>query len=224
MSDLNDLDQRLKVAKERLKRAVAALAPKHKGGEWEEYRAANHEVLVLERRLASAIGDEYAEPFGFPVKWDTGAPLPQLMVNDYRALLGFLMSEPDPKWDGTYVKVKDPAGFQPEPIALVEFEGCVSAKLGAPNDEVFKGHPLNGKGGEAYAAQRVVNSKWLKEIEAINSVHRMYQPESWRDLHHYIFWFHDSTFECVARSYKVETYRFNMKKLLGMMVERLIAD
>jgi len=51
----------------------------------------------------------------------------------------------------------------------------------------------------------------------------MYRPENWRDLHHFIFWFHDSTFECVARSYKVETYRMSMKKLLGMMVERLIS-
>ena len=81
---------------------------------------------------------------------------------------------------------------------------CVSAKLGDPNDEVFSGHPLQGKGLEAYAAQRVVNSRWLKEIETINSVHPQYRPAMWRDLQHFIFWFHDSTFECLARSFKVE--------------------
>ena len=147
--------------------------------------------------------------------------MPHLMVNDNRALLAFLLSEPDPGWDGSYVTVKSPGDEQPEPLGLVEFDFCISAKLGAPNDEVFEGHPLNGKGLEAYGAQRVVNSQWLKELEKINSVHRMYRPESWRDRTHFVFWFHDSTFECVARSYKVETHRTSMKALLTLMVERL---
>jgi hypothetical protein len=223
MDEIHDLEHRLTIARERLQRAIAALAPKHKGGEWEEYRAAEQDVLGLERKLAAARGDEYAETLEFPVRWDAGAPMPHLMKNDHRALLAFLLSEPDPNWDGTYVTVKSPANEGPEPLGLVEFTRCISAKLGAPNDEVFEGHPLNGKGLEAYGAQRVVNSRWLKEVEKINSVHRMYRPESWRDLHHFIFWFHDSTFECLAESYKVETHRISMKALLGIMVERLIS-
>src|SRR5437016_9773261 len=109
MDNITDLEHHLKAAGERLQRAVAALAPKHKGGEWEEYRAADQEVLRLERQLAAAKSEEYAEPCGFPLKWDTGAPLPQLMVNDHRALLAFLLSEPDPAWDGSYVTIKNPA-------------------------------------------------------------------------------------------------------------------
>ncbi len=223
MNDLHDLERRLKVANERLQRAVAALAPKHKGGEWEEYCAANKDVLSLERQLAAKKGEEYAEPCDFPLKWDVGAPMPHLMANDNRALLAFLMREPDPAWDGSYVTIKSPSDERSEPLALVEFERCESARLGAPNDEVFAGHPLYGKGLEAYGAQRVVNSQWLKEIEKINSVHPMYRPDTWRDLHHFIFWFHDSTFECIARSYKVETYRTSMKALLNVMMERLIS-
>jgi hypothetical protein len=33
--------------------------------------------------------------------------------------------------------------------------------------------------------------------------------------------FHDSTFECVARSFNVETHRTGMKELLGLMIDRL---
>jgi hypothetical protein len=220
METIHDLEHQLNVTVERLKRAIAALAPNHKRGEWEEYQAANQEVLLLERQLAAAKGEEYAEPFGFPVKWDTGAPLPHLMVNDNRVLLAFLLSEPNP--DGTYVRVTSPSDEGAEPLALAEFDFCIAAKLGAPNDEVFKGHPLNGKGLEPYTAQRVVNSRWLKEIKEINSVHRLYRPESWREQTHFIFWFHDSTFECIAQSYKVETYWMGMTELLGLMVERLI--
>jgi hypothetical protein len=223
MTAIHDLELELRIANERLQRAIAALAPKHKGGEWEEYNTANEDVLRLERQLAVARGEEYAEPCGFPLKWDTGAPLPQLMVNDDRALLAFLLSEPDPAWDGSYVTIKSPRDDQPQPLGLVEFDGCISAKLGTPNDEVFAGHALDGRGLEAYTAQRVVNSRWLKELEAINSVHRGYEPKRWRDLNHFIFWFHDSTFECVARSFNVETHRTSMRALLGLMVERLTA-
>jgi hypothetical protein len=223
MDNLQDLENRLRIARERLRRAIAALAPKHKGGEWEEYQAANQDVLRLQRQMAAARAEEYAELCDFPLKWDIGAPMPHLMVNDNRAFLAFLLNEPDPAWDGTYVTLKSPSDVGPEPLALVEFDFCISAKLGAPNDEVFEGHPLNNKGLEPYTAQRVINSRWLREVEAINSVHRCYHPESWRDLTHFIFWFHDSTFECLARSYRVETHRVSMKELLGVMVERLIS-
>jgi hypothetical protein len=121
------------------------------------------------------------------------------------------------------VTIKSPRGEQPEPLALVEFEDCTSAKLGAPNDEVFAGHPLQGKGLEPYRAQRVVNSRWLREIQKINSVHTNYRAEDWRDQHHFVFWFHDSTFECIARSYKVETHRTSMIALLNLMMEKLVS-
>ena len=222
MNDIHDLERRLAVANERHQRAITALAPKHKGGEWEEYHAANQEVLLLERQLAAAKGEEYADVCGFPLKWDTGAPIPHLMVNDNRALLAFVLSEADPGWDGSYVTVKSPGDEQPEPLGLVEFDFCLSAKLGSPNDEVFEGHRLAGRGLEAYGAQRVVNSRWLKELETINSVHHLYRPQTWREQTHFIFWFHDSTFECVARSFKVETHRTSMRALLRLMVERLI--
>lgn len=222
MNDIRRLEIQLAAANSRLQAAAAALAPRHKGGEWEEYRSAHHEVLKLERLLAAAQGEEYAEACDFPLKWDIGAPMPHLIVNDQRAMLAFLLSEPDPHWDGSYVTIKSPSDDRAEPLGLVEFALCVAAKLGAPNDEVFEGHPLNGKGLDAYTAQRVVNSRWLKELEAINSVHRMYRPEHWRNLTHFVFWFHDSTFECVARSFTVETHRLSMKALLGLMVERLV--
>lgn len=74
----------------------------------------------------------------------------------------------------------------------------VSAKLGSPNDEVFHGHPLAGKGLEGYTAQLVRNSRWLSELQQINSVHAGYRPEAWQKRNHYVFWFHDTTFECIA--------------------------
>ena len=214
---LTTLEGWMAAARERLKRASAALAPKHKGGEWEEYRAAHAALLSLERTIAQANGEEYAEPLDFPVRWCTGAPLPHLIVNDYKTFLIFLVGRPD----GSYVTVKDPANGAVESLALVEFVCCASAKLGDPNDEVLSGHPLDGKGLDPYTAQVVRNSRWLAELERINSVHRQYNPERWRKLNHYVFWFHDTTFECVAESYKVELFNENFSDLLARVCQRM---
>ncbi len=169
-------------------RQVDALAPKQHGSD--HRRAAKNE--------------EYAIPLDFPVRWDIGAPLPHVIQNDYKTFLAFYLRVPDPGRDGTYIIVKDPGDGSAESLALVEFFRCVSSRLGTPNDEVLNGHPLFGKGLDGYTAQKVENSRWIAELEAINKVHRCYAPDRWRDLNHYVFWFHDSTFECVAESYKVE--------------------
>jgi hypothetical protein len=139
--------------------------------------------------------EEFAETIEFPVKWDIGAPMPHLLTNGYRTFLVF------------YLKDDYSEGDRTELVALVQFLRCVSVKLGDPNDEVLHGHPLYGKGLEPYSAQIVRNSTWVKELETINKVHSQYKPEFWSELNHYIFWFHDQTFECVAKSYEVEVFR-----------------
>jgi hypothetical protein len=219
---MTDLEQALAAAQARQTTAMKRLTSKHVGGEWEEYRAAHAALLEAERALAAFRGEEYAVPLDFPVRWDTGAPLPQLLVNDHRAFLIFLQRTFDPKWDGTYATMKSPASDQPDPLALVEFRRCISAKLGAPNDEVFEGHPLAGRGLDGYTAQLVRNSRWLAELEKINSVHRGYRPESWTGRNHYVLWFHDSTFECIAESFTVEQHQCSFAELLAIACRRLV--
>jgi hypothetical protein len=216
------LEERLAAAKARRDAAAKALAPRHKGGEWEEFRAAQQAVLVAERELAASRKEEHAVPLDFPVQWSTGAPLPHLLVNDQRALLIFLVHTPDPSWDGSYATMKDPAREDAESLALVEFKRCSSAKLGSPNDEVLEGHPLAGKGLEPYSAQLVKSSRWLAELQTINSVHRGYRPETWSKRNHYVLWFHDKTFECIAEGFDVELYECSIAELLAKACRRLV--
>jgi hypothetical protein len=68
----------------------------------------------------------------------------------------------------------------------------------------------------------VKNSPWIKELEAINSIHRGYKPESWRNLNHYIFGFHDSTFECVAESFVVGVRATAIPELLAEICGKLV--
>jgi DNA-binding transcriptional LysR family regulator len=55
--------------------AVKALAPKHRGGEWEESAVATAALLAAERALAAFKNEEYAVPFGYSVQWCDIDPL-----------------------------------------------------------------------------------------------------------------------------------------------------
>lgn len=216
------IEAQLAQANIHLKAAIAALAPKHKGGEVEEFHAANDEVLRLERELANSRNEPYAVPCDFPVRWDVGAPLPFLLCNDDRTFLTFYVSEQNLSWDGTRVKIVDPASTEEVSLCLVKFNGCASAKLGHPNDEAQRGHPLEGRGLEGYTAQIVKNSPWLNEVAKTNSAHPKDNPETWNSLNHYVFWFHDSTFECLAESYEVEVSSETMAELLQRVEAKLL--
>ncbi|AUX44323.1 uncharacterized protein SOCE26_057870 [Sorangium cellulosum] len=220
-TQIHELERLLAAAQERQNAASAAVLGLHQGGEWQAYDAACAQVLALERRVAAAKGEPHAVPLEFPVRWNTGAPLPHLISNDHQTFLAFRIRVPDPDWDGSYATARSPDAVTVEPLALVEFQRCASAKLGAPNDEVFSGHPLHGRGLEPYTAQLVVGSPWLAEMERINSIHPGYCPERWRSLKHYVFWFHDVTFECVAESFSVEVFHETFAALLARVCARI---
>jgi hypothetical protein len=222
ISDESGAEQELRAAQKRLEHAGRALERKHEGGGWEDFASAWQEVLRCERALSALRGEPHAVPLDFPQQWDIGAPMPHLFTNDSRTLLTFYVRVTDPGWDGTYVTVKSPGGGAEEVLALVEFERCISAKLGAPNDEVHAGHPLFGKGLDPYTAQEILNFPWLTELESINRFHSQFDPSFWRTLHHYMFWFHDTTFECVARSFSVEVHRETMAQMLNRVTTRLL--
>ena len=212
-TDLLQLEIALKEARIRTQKAWKKInfkIPESK----EPYQELADEELRLEREIAALKGEEYAIPADFPVLWDVGAPLPQLLINDYKTFLLFYRSVPDPQWDGTTCRVVDPTSPEEAPLVLVEFLRCSSAKLGSPNDEVLSGHPLEGRGLKAYSAQQVINSKWIKEVQTINSVHTQYREDRWKIIKHYVFWFHDTTFECLAESFNVELHDKSMPELL----------
>ena len=199
------------------------MANKHVGGEWEEFREASNAELAAQRELAAAQGDPHAVPIEFPVLWDVGAPMPHLLQNDDRAFLFFYLRDTSTEWDGRSTTVVNPAITEPSSLGIVEFKGVCSTRMGAPNDEGIHGHPLFGKGLRAYTAMRVENSPWIKELQAINSVHQGYEPDAWRQYNHFILGFHDSMFECVAKSFAVERRTTTVREALAEICEQLLA-
>ncbi len=98
---------------------------------------------------------------------DIGAPLPVVLADESRVLLGYLLGVDDPDWDGTYVRTVG--------------------------------------------------------LERMNSVHPHNRPERFWQLSHFVFAFHDSTFECVAESFTADTVSGPMTAIAGEMHRRLFS-
>ena len=79
---------------------------------------------------------------------------------------------------------------------VIEIQGCSVTKFGYPNDEALAGHPLYKHGLGAYGVFEVKKSIWIQQMTEQNRVSFPQTTESRR--RHFVFTFHDSTFECVA--------------------------
>ena len=55
----------------------------------------------------------------------------------------------------------------------------------------------------------------------MNRVHEHHRPERYAELRHYVFAFHDSTFECVARGFDVTVCEGSIASAVTEMARRL---
>ncbi|MEJ0058949.1 MAG: hypothetical protein WDM79_04915 [Terricaulis sp.] len=115
---------------------------------------------------------------------DPGSPTPQVTWNALAPLL-LAYQLPD---DST---------------ATIAFDLGLACKIGPPNDETLHGHPLYAFGLSHYAASEVLNSPWLAEIRERNRVHDSHSDAMFDKFRHFIWTFHDETFECLAQSYRL---------------------
>src|SRR2546422_5214641 len=90
-------------------------------------------------------------------KPDVGAPQPFVESDERTILLAYIVGQPDPNWDGTYVSLLGP-DTPGQIIAVVRFRRYASFMFGAPNDEAFSGHPLASHGLHPYSVFEVKHS------------------------------------------------------------------
>jgi hypothetical protein len=150
-----------------------------------------------------------------------GAPIPIVLADEHRVLLAYLLENREPDWDGTSVRVIDTESG--EPGAIVTFQHAAAFYFGAPNDEAFSGHPLAARGLRPYRAAKIEHSSWIRQLERMNSVHPYHRPESFWELSHFVFAFHDTTFECVAHGFTVDCVDGPMSAIVNEMRNRLHA-
>ena len=135
-----------------------------------------------------ADGESLIELTDIPLS-DAGAPCPVVYANE-RALLV------------AYRRLL-PAGdaSQKESSGVIVFEGVNSLLFGGPNDEALQGHRLYKLGLRFYAFHEVLNSAWIADLCARNRGHPLPKDSMFPGLRHFVFTFHDSTLEVVARTY-----------------------
>lgn len=134
---------------------------------------------------------------------DVGAPLPAVIASETSLDLIYLVSDPDPEWDGTYVNVRS-VESEVDLVAVIQFEHAYAHTFGPPNDEAFHGHRLASRGVRPYSAWEVHRSSWIRALEHMNRVHPYHRSDQFTPYRHFIFAFHDTTFECVAHAFSAE--------------------
>lgn len=140
---------------------------------------------------------------------EPGAPAPVILAEEGALVLSY--------------ELRDQILEQPtkSPVAIVRFLRPRFHLFGLPNDEALKGHPLAERGLAPYGAFRVIDSSLIRRLERMNRVHEHHNPARYRNLIHYIFTFHDSTFECVAEALTVSIEHIRWEQLQAKMLAAL---
>ncbi len=218
--DVTEIEERLAAARALVARAAAAVRAKPVRDTWADYKGKVQTQLRAERELALARGEPACMPLEWQPRWSIGAPCPHVVAGS-KTYLVYMVDEVDPTWDGTTARRVDPSSNEHELLAVVEFLRCYAHRFGGPNDEVWRGHPLHGKGLDLYGAHLVANSAWIAAERTTNQVHSQFRPERWANLRHYLLLFHDQMFECLAEAHAIEETLGTFRDVLGQLVDRV---
>ena len=148
-----------------------------------------------------------------------GVPMPIVLSDEHHTLIAYLLDY-EPNWNNPTSADFERIG---EPIAIVEFNFRHSLMFGSPNDEAFNGHPLYERGLRPYKVFEIENSSWIRSLEQMNSVHERHNPVGFEKYKHFVFAFHDSTFECVAESFDVSIHEGSLKSAVTEMQKKLFS-
>jgi hypothetical protein len=101
--------------------------------------------------------------------------------------------------------------------AIVELVLCSVTKFGYPNDEAWSHIPRTR--GLAYGVFEVLKSSWISELTQLNRHGFPNTPEP-TDKRHFLFLFHDSSFECIARELRVEIRQDKFYEIFATVSDR----
>jgi len=150
-----------------------------------ESLAAYDRLAEAQRALAAAKGDEYAVPFDLGFIPEAAVSGAVLIQTEYQCFLTF-----------NAIQVLADGKGESAGTGIVECLRCSNTRFGYPNDEARPGHPLYKRGLSTYGVFEIKNSSWIRQMTEQNRVRFPNTRDSTQ--RHFIFCFHDSTFECVV--------------------------
>ncbi len=140
---------------------------------------------------------------------DSGAPLPFVIGGELELFLAYLTSEPGERFSS---EVKMMSADSSGNVALVEFTRPIAHMFGPPNDETFLSHPLATRGLSLYGVFEVIDSSWIRQLARMNKAGQGWSP--YDEMRHFIFSFHDSTFECIAKSLAANRKKGSLREVM----------
>lgn len=105
--------------------------------------------------------------------------------------------------------------------AIVEFQRCLVSRFGYPNDEARWGIPRYK--GVSYGIYEVKESTWIKEVVRMNR-HRFPGTRDDYVRRHFLFAFHDDTFECLADGLTLEVVNEPYPVIFERIRRRALAE
>jgi len=128
---------------------------------------------------------------------EPNAPDPSIIIEEEKLILRF------------YLNAFIYSDYEEEDIGSLEFDNCYMYRLGATNDEGFyKGQcrfsDSGIKWGEFYLFE---DSGWEDSFPSDSIYNNKYIDK--KTLKHYLFYFRDETFECMASDYNFKVLKAN---------------
>lgn len=157
--------------------------------------------------------DEIVE-LEFEITPDAGVSGAVVVQNEHMTILMFNAKRSTGKESRYGGRHLDAAG-----IAVVEFQRCLLTRFGHPNDEARCGIPKYV--GCSYGIYEVRDSSWIKAVVAAN---RHSFPATTDDYvrRHFLFAFHDSTFECLADDLSIHLVEQPYHELFAGITDRVL--
>lgn len=153
-----------------------------------------------------------------------GAPLPHLVATEDALGLAYLVERTEPASDRSTVRLVTPTS-RDEQVAVVKFRRPYAHLFGPPNDAAVRGHPLASRGLRPYTMFEVQDSSWIRALERMNRGHPHHRGTRFASLRHFVFVFHDSTFECVAEGMAlVGQYASPLTTVASRLLQLLTVD
>jgi hypothetical protein len=162
---------------------------------------------------------EVAKEIEWPLPWGASTYVPSIIADEGKVLLVFGSKAALPNYNPALLKIIGDANSH-EFMAIVEFLGLLDFKFGWIDEDAIRS-PHSIEGLKPYRAYEVQNSQWLENLKQVLSTEGKDESQAWDKYRHFVLGFHDSRFECIAKSYYIEAYSSNVEEVFDIAYDRV---
>lgn len=149
---------------------------------------------------------------------DPGAPIPKVISSETELYLLFYAGD---ELEGISENIESRDILDTGLVAVAKFTVCLASKFGYPGNETLTGHPYHKYGLNYFSGFLVEDSPWIEELKKIDSIHPYHDSSKYKEFKHYVFTFHDTTFECIAEEFEIKYENKRLFELADLALNEL---